>query len=303
MEIKSGVPQAISEINEQQSAKVLQLKSKCLYMYDTGKPFTLTKSGSAYKLESKFFNSRAVKKYFSSADRNFIRSVKDYILKNNIPDRFVFTDYRDKKINYIDVKDFKSGNVINNSTEIDMTKAYWVTAYQMGVISKKIYEIGLTVDKIVRLAALGGLAKRIEQWVFDGQTMKKLPDIRSYETENIWFAICKRVADIMGQAAKIAGKDFIFYWVDGIYVNNNSDVVEKIQKYFTECGYESKINSINQITFNDYSFKVDGDGKDPDDIKEFTYPRSNRIKTVRQYNEDLRLRKLAEEVYLNIKAA
>lgn len=157
------------------------------------------------------------------------------------------------------------------------------------------------VGKIVRLAALGSLARKTERWVYDGRMMRKLPTEANYATQNIWFAICKRVSDVMGQAAKIAGDDFIFYWVDGIYIKKNAKKKKAIQDYFASVGYTSKTCVIPKIEFNDYSFIIPAfDGKDK---REFTYPAGNRIKSIRQYNEDLKLKDFAEEFYLGKKAA
>jgi hypothetical protein len=289
----------IADIDKTRSERIKLLKHKCLYLYNTGKPFFLIKTGNTYQLKSDYFNAKAVGGNFTTQDLHFIKSVKNYVLKNAIGAKLAGVDYNTKDINYIEVKDFAAGEVIKDVVEIDIDHAYWETAYHLGVIDKSIYKKGLKVSKKVRLAALGTLARRTETWVYSNKRMNKLPDIRSRTTENIWFAICKRVSDVMGLALNAVKEDFVFYWVDGMYIRNNINAVAKVMGVFNEWGYEVKSKLIHEIVFTDFGFKVFGVKKD--DEREFTYPVKNRKRTIRRYNEDLRIKKLAEEILLNKK--
>lgn len=271
------------------------IKSKCDFLYQTGQPFVLVKSGSSYKLDSSMFKQSAVRSGFDPADLNFIKRVKKYILENDIPDRFVDVDYLDSKIHYIDVGVYSSGVVIEDLLEIDINGAYWETAYILGVISKPIYERGKELDKKVRLAALGSLAKRKDVWKFDGKKMKR-EVVRSYQTENIWFAICKRVSDVMQEAVKLIGKDFVFYWVDGIYIRNDKSLLGSLISLFASYGYETKVKSIHKVEFKDSSFDVYGVKNE--DHREFFYPVSGSKGKVSDYNEDKRLKELAYKILL-----
>jgi hypothetical protein len=298
MEKTRVVPTVINSANEHRSKMLKLLKDKCLFLHDTGKPFVLVKSGSSYKLESGIFNARAVKGGFGTKDISFIKKVKKYIVDNDIADKFIGTDYQAKKIEYIEVKDFSDGEVISDLVEIDIDKAYWETAYLLGVVDRRIYKQGLAVDKKVRLAALGSLAKITERWVFDGKEMKKAKNERSYATENIWFAICRRVADAMQECVKIAADDFVFYWVDGIYIRNKPNVLGEVMQCLNKWGYQSKSKNVRDVVFTGTHFVVQG--LVDEDKREFTYPSAKREKvgTVRQYNEDLKLKQLAEEIFI-----
>ena len=292
---KVAAPPIINDATTHSSQLLQLLKSKCLYMYETGKPFVLIKSGGTYTLTSNYFNSKAINRGvgFSTKDLHFIKKVKQSVIKSKISDKFMEEDYQSKKIDYINVKRFAVGEVMSDLLEIDITTAYWETAYMLGIIDKVIYKEGFRVNKKVRLAALGTLAKKTDTWVFDGKRMKTLPTVRNY-TENLWFAICKRVSDVMGKAVKIAGSDFVFYWVDGIYIKNNKETLGKIVSYFSSCGYECKINAIADIVFTGNEFEVRGVKEE--DLRVFTYPQTNKKNTIQKYNENLRLKKLAEEL-------
>lgn len=276
-------------------ASVKMLKDKCNFLYQTGQPFVLVKTGSSYRLDSGMFKQTAVKSGFTPDDLNFIKRVKKYIIDNDIPDRFVDVDYLDSKIDYIDVGVFESGVVLEDLLEIDINGAYWETAYILGVISKPIYERGKELDKKVRLASLGSLAKKKDVWIYDGKKMKR-EVIRSYQTENIWFAICKRVSDVMQEAVKLIGSEFVFYWVDGIYIRNDKSLLGSLISLFASYGYETKVKSIHSVVFKDTSFDVYGVKEG--DHREFFYPANGNKNTIRDYNEDRRLKQLASKILL-----
>jgi len=293
--IKKGIPAVINEANENRSRKVKAIKDKCLFLYGKGEPFTLIKTGGSYKLESRLFNNKAVRGGFSMEDVRFIKSVKQYVMKNDVAEKFIGTDYLAKKIFYLQVNKYVEGEVLNDVVEIDIDRAYWETAYLMGVISKAIYVKGCEIDKRVRLAALGSLARRKEVWEFNGKVMKKKKDERSYATENVWFAICRRVSDVMQECVKLAGDAFVFYWVDGIYVRNDAQTIGKIMQCFGKYGYESKTKHIEEIVFHNNKFDVIGVVSG--DKREFSYQPNKSKGTIRNYNEDLRLKELAKEIF------
>lgn len=295
---KEFVPKVIDSINSVQSNRLKVLKEKSLFLYDTGKPFTLVKSGNTYELRSSYMNAKAFREGFTAFDLRFVKSVKQYVLNNDIAGKFIDVDYQDKRIHYIEVKRFEVGEVIDDLIEIDIDRAYWDTAYILGIISKGIYNAGLSpkISKVVRLAALGSLARKTETWVFDGKKMNKVASDESkgtFGTNNLWFAICKRVSDVMQDAVMQAGDDFVFYWVDGMYIRNNSYAMAKIMSCFNSWGYESKSRFIKEVTFNPKGFTVQGVLKD--DVREFSYPMSDKT-TITEFLEDERLKKLAEDI-------
>ena len=126
----------------------------------------------------------------------------------------------------------------------------------MGIISKEIYNEGLKKDKITRLASLGSLAKRKEVYTYDGSIYRHVETIRSYETENLWFAICKRVSDIMQSLMNNLGDDFVFYWVDGIYFKRSEENIKKVTDFLSECSYECKFEDVSKVEFLHRTFLV-----------------------------------------------
>ena len=80
--------------------------------------------------------------------------------------------------------------------------------------------------------------------------------IRNYETENIWFAICHRVSEIMKVLVSDLGGDFLFYWVDGIYFKRTDENIKKVTDFLESCSYECKFEDVSKVEFFDDKFLV-----------------------------------------------
>lgn len=234
-----------------------QLVSKSHFLYINKLPFTFVSSGSSNELYSYAWNFKSLDKSFDIKNMNFVKKVKKYAIDNEVALKFLSYDYRDLDIQYIKIKDkVKEGDVFEDVCCLDIKNAYWQTAVLMGVISNELYEEGLSKDKVTRLASLGSLAKRKDVFKFDGETYKLVETIRSVETENIWFGICKRVSDIMQELVALLGDDFVFYWVDGIYFKRSDENIKKINDFLDNCSYECKFEDVSKIEFFKDQFKV-----------------------------------------------
>jgi len=296
---KKMTPTVLKREEDVNSARVKVLKQKSLFLYHTGKPFTLIKTGSTYELKSDYMNVKAFKGGFTVGQMNFIKRVKKHVIDNNIAGKFIDFDYQSEKINYISVKEFVEGEVLNDILEVDIDRAYWDTAYILGIIDTKIHRAGCSdsIGKKARLAALGSLARHTETWVYNGKDIKKINERdnpkNTKSTENLWFAICRRVSDVMGEAVKACGSDFVFYWVDGIYVRNNPVAFAAISTIFNKWGYECKSKYVSEIVFTEAGFTVQGALNG--DLRRFTYPMVKRA-TISDFLESERLKKVAKEI-------
>jgi len=284
--------------SESKDYQVKVLKQKCEYLYKQGMSFTLVKSGGSYELVSSLWNEKAAARGFKADDLQFINRVRSYIEKNNVALDFIDTYYKGEDIQYIKVKDYAVGEVIEDLIYIDINGAYWQTAHQLGIINDSLYVKGLEVNKVVRLAALGSLAKTKDIWNYDGKDFKKTETIRS-PNENLWFAICKRVSDVMSEVVNAIGDDFVFYWVDGIYVKNTAETLVKVHQTFSKLGYTTKTELIPNIVFHEKGFDVQGALKT--DLKHFSWISEGKdkggakSKPITEYLENKRLLKVMQE--------
>jgi hypothetical protein len=233
------------------------LETKKVYLKQLKLPFTVICSSSSVELYSDAWNVRTRSKFFLPENMNFIKKVRKYAIDNYVAMKYRNVAYRLENIDYFEInKEVKEGDVFESVYCLDINGAYWQTALLMGIISKEIYTEGLKKDKVTRLASLGSLAKRKEVFRYNGVSYDHIETIRDNETENLWFAICKRVADIMQELKKLVGDDFIFYWVDGIYFKKSEETVKKVQEYLDSCTYECKHEDVSKIEFFRRKFLV-----------------------------------------------
>lgn len=234
-----------------------QFSSKSSFLYMNKMPFTMVISGGVYELYSDEWNCKSIDKTFDPKAMNFVKKIKKHVKDNFVAMKFVNKNYKNSNIKYIDVNpNIKAGDVVEGVCCLDIKSAYWKTALLMGVISKEIYDKGLSIDKITRLASLGSLAKKKEVYTFDGEEYKMVDTIRSYETENIWFALCARVSEIMQKMINDLGDDFLFYWVDGIYFKRTDENIKKVTEFLDSCSYDIKEEPVSKIEFFEDHFFV-----------------------------------------------
>lgn len=235
------------------------IRSKTEFLYGRKTPFKYVRSGNSFELYSAVWNCKSFRKDFTAEDLQFIKKVKRQAKNPDIIIKYIDKDYQANSIEYIKVNpNIKVGDRFDNVICVDINSAYWVSAFQLGIIDEPTYQKGKKINKIVRLASLGSLAKKTETFEFDGEKMVKKSVERSYETENLWYAICDKVGSLMSKLSKEIGDDFITYWVDGIYFVNTPENFQKITETFKEEGYACKIEQVSNIIFNESDFVITG---------------------------------------------
>ena len=152
---------------------------------------------------------------------------------------------------------------IENILEMDITKAYYQMAYNLGYISKKFFEVTLKLPKHIRLRLLGSIATKriIEKWE-NGKVveMKIVEDLRM---RDIWFHICYNVGKVMKECSEAIQDYFVFYWVDGIYFqqhphfNKENDPTKQIiQKIFQKNNLKFTINELEKISLQNLNDEI-----------------------------------------------
>ena len=152
---------------------------------------------------------------------------------------------------------------IENVLEMDITKAYYQMAYNLGYISKKFFEITLALPKHIRLRLLGSIAtKRIVEKYKDGKVveMKVVEDLKM---RDIWFHICYNVGKVMKECSEAIQDYFIFYWVDGIYFQQhplydqkNDPTKQIIAKIFEKNKLKFSINQLEKISLHNLNDEI-----------------------------------------------
>lgn len=230
---------------------------------DQGIPFKMKITNQRTEIKSKLGQYMNKESEFPMKELNFIKSVKQYIIKhelyNEIPDYFK-TEHAKLDIKYYHYNNrYSAGHIVNKCVEVDMKSAYWEMLFKLLPLPKEMYEKGNEAKKKSRLAAVGGLAKVEEVIEFDGKKYIEHPPKRSELTEHIWNAICFEVGKIMMEVAKKCGKDFIFFWVDAMFVDVKA--VNKVKEIFSSHGFKFSEDACKYVKFSDHNLIVKGKGK------------------------------------------
>jgi hypothetical protein len=139
-----------------------------------------------------------------------------------------------------------NSNIIKRVTNIDIKKAYPYAFYNLGFIRKGVLKYLLNLDesgnKISRLKGMGILAKQKVVNSYGSGKMSKSEIIQDVYLRACFFNACKVIDDIMISCSQFSGRDMLFFWVDGIYINTTTkrgrEVAKKICKFIKSSGYK-----------------------------------------------------------------
>ncbi len=188
---------------------------------------------------------------FNFKGMNFVKKVKKDVLGRLDSLQHLNEDYFKKGLKlfsdnlYIDYEDgTKYGNVV----EIDLNKAYWVSAHKLGIISTDIYNEGLKglksrrFTKVDLLAALGGLAVVKRKKTFNPESMNYSTETvnDSSTTRFLWNAISWEVDRCMQEIESVLGDEFLFYWTDAAFMVQSNDNTRKTYEVIHKHGFEAK---------------------------------------------------------------
>lgn len=195
-----------------------------------------------------------------------------------------------------------SGSIyaLNDVYEADISHAYYRAAYVMKFISKALYlEIIKNLTKHDRLRLLGCIATiKITTRYYKGVPELKPLIVSSDVLRSAWFKICHYIDSALIELKNVIGKDFLFYWVDGIYFRyteskddfKNSQHWHNIRRIFFKFNVDFKCIPIPLFTVinnNDYLEIniIKPDGK----VKRF-FPEKKQIKVYKiiEFNPELK---------------
>ncbi len=273
------------------------LIKKISFLASLGEEYTVRATNGNYTLDSELFKDKTFSSGdYTAEDLRFIRKVRRYIINNSIYLLPQFEQqYFKRDVSYLGVKKAVQGTTYDSLMEVDIDEAYWKTARLLEIISQDIYEEGQkgTIEKKTRLTALGSLAKKTTIYRLKGKVLVAEPEVESDPLlENLWFTICKRIGDVMYEVSQEIGDDYIFFWVDGIYMKANPESVQIAIDIFNAHGYDTKTKSAESIEFTEKGFTV-WDTKT--EKRDFNYPHYATDKKI-EFAEAENIKELARKV-------
>ena len=179
--------------------------------------------------------------------------------------------YKNQKVNFFEFDDSlrymveTSGDYteIPNIIEMDITKAYYQMAHNLGYITKKTFEDLLGLPKYIRLRLLGSIATRKVIETYEGEKAIDIKVIEDLRLREVWNRICYEVGKVMKECADAIQDYFVFYWVDGIYFQQHpkfsieDDPCRQIIKsIFEKNNLKFSINQLEKISLQNYEEEI-----------------------------------------------
>jgi hypothetical protein len=132
---------------------------------------------------------------------------------------------------------------------LDITSAYPYCLFINKLITLDTFNYLMALPKNERLPAIGMIAKK-SVWIDYQKGKATTWDVKTGEYANIFFFVIQQITDLMAWAADIAGDDFLFYWVDGIFLKPtiSKKKLQEITGIFAEQGYYYKYENVKNFS-------------------------------------------------------
>jgi hypothetical protein len=132
---------------------------------------------------------------------------------------------------------------------LDITSAYPYCLFINKLITLDTFNYLMALPKNERLPAIGMIAKK-SVWIDYQKGKATTWDVKTGEYANIFFFVIQQITDLMAWAADIAGEDFLFYWVDGIFLKPtiSKKKLQEITGIFAEQGYYYKYENVKNFS-------------------------------------------------------
>lgn len=179
--------------------------------------------------------------HFKNEYLNLFQQIKNEV-HNNINLKQI-TPPEIKKSKYFQVANFEkigSGEFLTfkNCFEFDINKAYYKTLYNLGYISSDFFHLCINLPKSIRLALVGTLATQKTIFYYEAGELKKFETKKDDILRKVFFQVVEYVDRALDYFSKLAKDNFLFYWVDGIYLKD----YERAQYHRDLISYEFNLD-------------------------------------------------------------
>jgi len=224
-------------------------KAFVAYAKQSGFPFTLKISNYTTEIVSELYNVQFMQSMRSKQCFAAYSKVKRDVKTQTPP-------FVDKTALTYFSHNFKSDFYSNEVINIDLKSAYATALYLRGVLTQDSFEYLGRIPKLDRLASVGMLASRKHVFKYnkDGVLVSYEKEVSEYE--NFFFYAVKAVEEIMFVLRSIAGANYLFTWVDGIYIKPDFATLSEISEYLQTINFGFTIETLKEFQVKIVSNKV-----------------------------------------------
>lgn len=198
---------------------------------------------------------------------------------------FCLFDYSKIEYNRLN-EDFERGK---EYVKIDIKSAYLNALNNSGYLSEKMYKEINELPKKDRLIALGMLAYEPDIFYFQKGQFVDFEKVKN-EYKNVFLFCANETGRIMKKIALLLKNDFVFFWVDGIYLVKTEENIKLVADVLNDEGYYYTVDTLKDF---DYNKKDDG--------IHFNYIEKGEKKEIHLINQRVKKSKEVKNIMLDVK--
>lgn len=179
----------------------------------------------------------------------------------------------ERKPTFYHIYPFRPAGGPHTLTEVDISSAYWDTAFREGLLSPRVFEAGERVRKPVRLIALGAAAAVRRTFIFDGKEYTDATEETNEWGRRAYFYVASKVSGLCRQVCDTIPGAAVLYWVDAVVCL--PAYADQVKRLFFEAGFTFKTKPLI-----DCYFEISATGEKKWQVIESD---SGRIKEFRQF--------------------
>jgi len=138
-----------------------------------------------------------------------------------------------------------------NVMELDITSAYYQAAYNLKYISREFFEECKGLPKPWRLRLIGSIATAKDIFTYKAGRLKNHIVVKDKKGRKCWNDIVNYVDMCMNDVKDMCGHDFMFYWVDGIFMttkwHDKMTLLGLANIIFKRCNFDFDITMIPKL--------------------------------------------------------
>ncbi len=188
---------------------------------DKGDPFNVTKTTKSTLIRFEGFSYMFADSHFNNRLLNLFQKIKREV-HNNITE-YELTPPEIVRSKYFQTGQFEPigiGEVLTHKDciEFDINKAYYCVLRHFNYISEGFFNECVVLPKQVRLSLVGALATQKTTFYYDKGVLIDYKVKSDEMLRRVFFQLVEYVDRVLDYFSKLASDNFLFYWVDGIYL-------------------------------------------------------------------------------------
>jgi hypothetical protein len=257
-------------------------------MQKLGKDFTSIELGRSSKIKT----DRTVFAFAAGPTpkkvMRYISKVRGHVRENT--EGIIIPEYQDHQIKYFiyngglnEILPKDDVTQVSNVVEIDINKAYWYAARNLGYITPDFFDEMLSLPKKHRLKILGSIATKRDFTIYEsGKMMEKYPVIDHVNSRLAYNHIRKEIDELMCELARRLGHTFLFSWVDALFCCMSEGDARAnfhlLKGTLDKFGYDVKIKPLDRIKLYNLDTHLFAEVYDIDGVRPF-YLEKNFVTT------------------------